>query len=672
MHLQLLAFIAVVGAMPVQAASADAASKAIDAFVASPALTPASATEVKASCDAYLDRAAKLQSALEQQPGSALTLRRYDDLMLVLNAALFDGSIADQTGATAEIRDAGRACQAAVTNRQTAVSLSRPVYDRLKAVPVPTDPVAQRILSRTLESYERAGVAGDAAARSRITALQEKITADGLAFEANIANGRKTITAQPDELAGLPVDFIKARPPGTDGLVTISTDYPDVGPVMNYATSDELRRRLIIANNNRAPDNSAVLTSLLNNRDTLARELGRPDYATLILEDKMLDTPAKVRAVLDDVAAAAAGASDRDFARMLARLQQTDPSIKSMTPWRTSYARTLIRAEDYSVDPQQVRRYFAYDNVQNGIFRLTEDLFGVQIRPWATKTWSPDAQAFEIVEKGEVIGRFYLDTHPRPGKYSHANVVPIRFGLAGRALPVAALVTNFPKGGHDTGLMEHRDVETFLHEFGHLLHMMFSGRQDWGQTSMLGLEWDFIEAPSQMLENWVWDYDTLKHFAVDADGKVIPKELVKNMNRARFFGDALAARSGLGAANVSLSYHGGPAPVDLTAAYRAAWDRYAIPPMMDGVSPQNSFGHLNGYSAIYYTYTWSKIIATDLFSQFQSQGLRDPATASRYRQQVLAPGGSKPAAELVQDFLGRPLSVEAYRKQLEAGSKPAS
>ncbi|PZU45624.1 MAG: peptidase M3 [Sphingomonas sp.] len=671
MRLQLLAFAAILGAVPVEAAP-DGASKAVDAFVATPALTPASAAEAKASCDSYLDRAAALQAALEKQPGTALTLRRYDELMLVLNAALFDASIVDQTGATAELRDAGRACQAAVGNRQTAISLSRPIYDRLKAAPVPGDPVARRILTRTLEGYERAGVAGDAAARARITALQEKITADGLTFDSNIANGRKTITAKPAELAGLPADFIKARPPGADGLVTISTDYPDVGPVMNYAKSDDLRRRLLITNNNRAPENDAVLTSLLNGRDALAHELGRPDYAALILEDKMLDTPAKVRAMLDDVATAATGASDRDFARMLARLQKTDPSVQALTPWRTAYARTLIRAEDYAVDPQEVRRYFAYDNVQKGIFRLTEDLFGVQIRPWATKLWSPDAQAFEIVEKGEVIGRFYLDTHPRPGKYNHANVVPIRFGLTGRALPVAALVTNFPSGGHDTGLMEHRDVETFLHEFGHLLHVMFSGRQDWHQANMANLEWDFIEAPSQMLENWVWDYDTLKLFAVDADGKVIPKELVEKMNRARFFGDALSARSGLGLSNVSLSYHSGSAPADLTAAYRTAWDRYAIPPMMDGISPQNSFGHLNGYSAIYYTYTWSKIIATDLFSLFQAQGLRDPATAARYRQQVLAPGGSKPAAELVQDFLGRPLSLEAYRKQLEQGSTPGS
>lgn len=667
MRISVLALATALAVSPGHATVPDAAAKAVDAFVATPALTPASPAAVKAHCDAYLARAATLQKSLETRPSGARTLRRFDDLSHVLYAINSDAAIIEQTGATAEIRDAARACEAAIGSRVTAVSLSRPIYDRLMAVPKSADPTARRILTRTLDAYRRAGVAGDAAARTRITALQEKITADGLAFEANVANGRKTITATPAELAGLPADYIKAHPPGAGGLVTITTEYPDLVPVFNYAVSDDLRHRLALANGNRAPGNESVLTDLLNTRDALAHELGRPDYASLILEDKMVSTPAKVRALLDDVAAAAAGASNRDYARMLARFQKFDPSATAVTPWSIGYLGTLIRTEDYAVDPQVVRRYFAYDNVQKGIFRLTEDLFGVHIRPWSIKVWDPAVEAFEMVENGKVIGRFYLDTHPRPGKYSHANMVPIRYGIAGRVIPIAALVTNFPKGGHATGLMEHRDVETFLHEFGHLLHVMFSGRQDWEEANALNLEWDFIEAPSQMLENWVWDYDTLKRFAVDADGKVIPSDLVDKMNRARYFGEAFADRRGLGLSNVSLAYHSGAAPVDLTAAYRSAWDRYAIPTVMDGIKPQDSFTHLTGYSAIYYTYTWSKVIATDLYSRFQERGLHDRATAVRYRNLVLAPGGSKPAAELIANFLGRPLTLDAYRKRLEGG-----
>lgn len=445
--------------------------------------------------------------------------------------------------------------------------------------------------------------------------------------------------------------------------MTISTDTPDRVPIANYALSSDLRRRMVFATGTRAPANDAVLKTLFTTRQTLATNLGRPDFATLVLEDKMAGSPARVRAFLDELAAIAEAPATRDGKRMLGRLQKIDPTLTSIPPWSTSFAETLIKTEDYAVDPQEVRKYFAYDKVEGGILQLSQDLFGITIRPWQTSVWDKSVKAFEVVDKGAVIGRFYLDMHPREGKYGHANVVPLRFGLKDRAIPVAALVMNA-----SDGLMEHRDVETFLHEFGHMLHVMFSGNQAWDLASMSNLEWDFIEAPSQMLEEWVWDYDTLKRFAVDAQGQTIPRELVDKMNRARRFAVAFWDRRDLGLANVSLSYHSGAAPADLTAAYRGAFDAYAQPPAMDGTSPQNAFNHLNGYSAIYYTYAWSRVISEDLLTGFRVKGLRDPATAQRYRERVLAQGGSKPAASLVEDFLGRPFNVDAYRASLSDGS----
>jgi thimet oligopeptidase len=213
--------------------------------------------------------------------------------------------------------------------------------------------------------------------------------------------------------------------------------------------------------------------------------------------------------------------------------------------------------------------------------------------------------------------------------------------------------------------MEHRDVETFLHEYGHLLHVIFSGRQRWGQANMSNLEWDFIEAPSQMLENWVWDYETLRHFAVNAQGQPIPQALVQRMNRARGFAEAFGDKRQLGLAAASLAYHmRAPGDSDLTETYRTAYNAYSPVPMPGGLHPQDSFGHLTGYSAIYYTYMWSKSISTDLFTGFERAGLRDQATARRYRELVLARGSSRPAAILVSDFLGRPLSLDAYRARL--------
>jgi thimet oligopeptidase len=644
-----------------------------DDFVASPRLNPGSAAEVTTACDTYLARVAELRTRLENDAGPANieTLRAYDALHLVLDAATQDAFVVASVAPDAARREAGAACQARTADAANAIGASPDIYRRLKAVPAASlDADARHILRRALAAYERNGAAADPARRARIAALQAKIAADGIAFDTNINNGRKTFTATPDELAGLPADFVAAHQPGADGLVTLSTDYPDLGPVMNYATSEALRERMIRASATRAwPANDELLTRLFDARHALAQELGRPDYAAVALEDKMLDTPSKARAFIDQIADAAEPAARRDYGRMLARLQAIEPGATALSPINSAFIKQLILKESYAVDPKEVRRYFAFDNVQKGIFQLTEDLFGVTVRPWDTPVWDKSVRAFEMVDAGRVIGRFYLDMHPRPGKYTHAYVVPIRIGIAGRAVPVSLLMTNFPAGGHETGLMEHREVETYLHEYGHLLHHMFAGRVGWQRAKTFNVEWDFIEAPSQMLENWVWDDDTLKRFAVDSQGNTIPKDLVERMNRARYFGEAIGDRGGLGGSNVSLSYHSGPAPADLTAAYAAAFNRYALVPMLPGTHPQASFSHLNGYSAYYYTYTWSKLIATDLFTRFTENGLRDPATASRYRDLILAPGASKPAATMLGDFLGRPVSMDAYRARLAGGSR---
>jgi thimet oligopeptidase len=448
-------------------------------------------------------------------------------------------------------------------------------------------------------------------------------------------------------------------------MVEISTDTPDYQPVMTYANSDALRRRLSEVYNRRAyPENDAVLRQIFTLRQELADLLGRPNYATLILEDKMVDSPARVQQLLTDMAAAARPAAMRDYEKNLQVLRELRPGAEKVEFWQTAWLGPKVQQKFYAYDPQEARQYFAYDNVRDGILKLTEDLFGVEIRPWDTPKWDPEVEAYEMVENGKVIGRFYFDSHPRPGKYTHANMIPLRPGIPGGEPPVGALVMNLPDGDHSTGLMEHSQVTTFLHEFGHMLHGMFGGTQRWMNQSGVATEWDFVEAPSQMLENWVYDYDTLAQFAVDKDGKTIPRDLVERMNKARYFNLGMGDMTQLGYANISLQFHQNPVPADLGAATREWRDEYAIVPAPDWVQFQDAFGHLNGYSAVYYTYRWSMVIADDLFTRFDKEGLRNPETALAYRHAVLDPGGTKPAAELVRDFLGRDISLDAYRAEM--------
>jgi thimet oligopeptidase len=231
-------------------------------------------------------------------------------------------------------------------------------------------------------------------------------------------------------------------------------------------------------------------------------------------------------------------------------------------------------------------------------------------------------------------------------------------------VPVAALLTNFPDG-----LMEHAQVETYLHEFGHLLHWLFAGQRPLASQNFGEIENDVIEAPSTLLEEWVWDYDTLAKFATDAKGQPIPRELVAKMVAGRNFGRAFGTMTQLGLTAVSLDYYSNDVSnVDLTKRYMDTFGRYGLMTYPEGSHNQANFGHLSGYGASYYTYQWSEALAADLLSRFRTAGLRDRATARAYREMILAPGGSDSMNVLARDFLGRDWSVDAYRKELETGA----
>jgi len=629
-----------------------------------PILTGApSAAAINARCNWFVARSTAMRTALERskaKPSVATTLAAYDKINELISDGSGEAGFYREVSPMAASREAGGKCEVRMASENTKLSLSRPVYDHLKAIPAPADAPTALYLKRTLGAFERAGIGLDAAGRAKAQALADKASKLGNDFESNIPKGQKTITATAAELAGVPQDFLDAHKPGPDGNITLRTDSTDYVPVMTYARDGALRERFYRAYNTRAyPENDAILRDLINTRDELARLVGRPSYAALNFEDRMLNTPDKVQALLDDMATAAKPAGERDYAKKLAMLQTLQPGATKLQPWDSSYVSNLVQKQSYGYDRQEARKYFTYHNVRDGILKLSENLFNVDIRPWKTPKWDPQAEAYEVYDHGKLIGRFYFDAHPRPGKYEHANAIPLRAGTRS-SLPVGALVFNV-----SNGLMEHNDVVTFLHEYGHLLHGIFGGQnQRWAGLSGVATEWDFVEAPSQMLENWVYDYDTLKQFGVDSSGNPIPRDLVEKMNRARYFDLGMADMRQLGLSNISLQYYLRPAPANLGDAAREYDAKYDMLPPAPGTQFQDAFSHLSGYGAAYYTYRWSIVIADDMFTQFQKNGLRDRATAERYRKLVLAPGGSKPAADLVSAFLGRPISLDAYKAKL--------
>ncbi len=596
-------------------------------------------------------------------------LNKLNNMDLILDQQLSRAGLYSNVHPNKEVRSAAEVCEQRFVEVSTDIGLSRTIYDQLQHVDsAKLNLTDKRYLEHLLRDYRRSGVDKDQATRDKIKKLSEDINLLGQEFEKNYREGGKKIElSSVQELKGLPADYIERHKPNAEGKIIISTDTPDYMPVMQYAKNDALRERLYRAYRDMAyPDNKRVLENLMAKRYELAQILGYPNYATYVTEDKMIQSPQNAQEFIDKVSVLATPLAQQEYQVLLKRLQKINPKATRVDDWQKMYLQELIKKEKYQVDAQQIRQYFPFAKVQQGIFDLTQTMFGVTIRPWQTETWHPSVKAFEILDKNQVIGRFYLDMHPREGKYKHAAQFGIQSGIKGVQLPIAALVCNFPGGENPNELMEHSDVETYLHEFGHLLHTLFSGEHERIAFSGTRTEWDFVEAPLQMLEEWVWDAETLASFARNQKGEVIPTSLVKKMRAGRDFGRGLWTKHQLFYAATSLNvYNKNPAEIDLdklTAKIQATYSPFGY---VDGTHFYASFGHLNGYSAIYYTYMWSLVIASDMFSEFEKQGLRNPEVAQRYRKMVLAPGGSKDAVELVQDFLGRPFSFDAFTKNLE-------
>ena len=525
--------------------------------------------------------------------------------------------------------------------------------------PSELDDAGRRVLSLTLRDFRRAGVDQDDDVRDRLRKLNERETEVGQTFAKNIRDSVRTIRIEPERLDGLPADYIEAHPPGEDGLVTITTEYPDYVPFMTFAKDREARAALLHEFRNRAwPENDAVLAELLKLRDEHAKLLGYADWPSYDAEVKMIGKGDAIPEFIDRISDAAEEPGKRDIAVLLARLQQDHPEVETIDGRDGSFYAEVIRRENFDVDAQQVRTYFDFQKVRAGLLDVTGRLFGIEYVPVDVPVWHEDVASYDVMRDGERLGRIHLDLHPRAGKYGHAAQFDLVPGIRGRQLPQGVLVCNFSKQ-----LMEHDHVVTLFHEFGHLVHHVLAGRHDWARFSGVATEWDFVEAPSQMLEEWAWDHDVLSTFATDASGEAIPGELVTKMRAANEFGKGYYARTQMFYAATSYYLHK-EVPADLTARMVELQAKYDLFGYVPDTHFHTSFGHLHGYGSGYYTYMWSLVIAKDLFSAFDPDNLFDTEVAHRYRDCILAAGGSKDAADLVADFLGRPYNFDAFEAWL--------
>jgi thimet oligopeptidase len=563
------------------------------------------------------------------------------------------------------------------------LSLNQDVYRALASVDAASaDPATRHYVERTLLQYRLAGVDKDDATRAKLRELQDKATLLSLTISRNVQEGtRKVEITDLSELEGLPEDFRRNHPPEETGKVVLTTDYPDYLPVMTFAKSDALRRRMFLAYNTRAfPANRELLLDLFRTRHSIANLLGFATWADLATADQMIGSAANMKKFLDRLEQSTRAGAEREYGIIFDFGKSQQPGLEAIDAASRGYWLEQYRRREFAFDSQAVRPYFPYKQVEAGVLATAARLFKVEFRPAPdAEVWHPSVSAWDVFDgaRGQGggqrrAGRFYLDMHPREGKDKWFSAAPLVPGIAGRQMPEVALICNFPGGPKfsgdnkpdDPGLMQHSDVVTYFHEFGHLMHAILGGQQQWAGISGIATEGDFVEVPSQMLEEFFRDAKLLQSFARHYEtAEPIPTELVAIMNQAGAFGRADWVRTQLFYTNYALDVHDrDPGTLDLDALLRADYERFLPYRWVEGNRMYASFTHLCGYSSNYYTYLYDKVIAIDFFNQFdRARLLEDPATM-RYRKSVLDKGGSAPGRAMVQGFLGRDESMEAFEE----------
>ncbi len=551
---------------------------------------------------------------------------------------------------------------------QTELLQHRALYAALGSIDeAALDEQGRRVVMLVRRDMRRAGMELDDAGRLRVRELREELVTIGQEFSRNIRDDVRGIEIESaDELAGMPADYVAAHPPRDDGAVRITTDYPDYIPFMSYARSGAARRRLAVEYQTRAtPRNLAVLDEMLAKRHELARLLGYPTWADYATEVLMMETADDARSFIARAYAATVDGARADRELLLAEKRRDDPSAATLGDWEATYYTERVKSEQLGFDARTVRPYFEYRAVRQAILDLVRELFGIEFRAVDATLWHPSVETFDVTVDGEPAGRISLDMHPRDGKFKHAACFSLRRGVAGKQEPHPVLVCNFPDPATTApALMEHREVVTFFHEFGHLIHGIVTRKIPWARLAGV-TEWDFVEAPSQFLEEWIYDFAVLRRFAKHVDtGEPISEELVRRLRAARDFGRGQFVQRQLYFSALALAYHDrDPKDVDTTRMLFELATRYSPTEIIPESRFQASFGHLEGYTSNYFTYMNSLVVAKDFTTQFRD-GFIDPANARRYRDVVLAQGGTKHARQLIAEFLGRPFSFEAFREWL--------
>jgi thimet oligopeptidase len=533
----------------------------------------------------------------------------------------------------------------------------------------------KKFLKDTLLDYKRSGFSLPKEKRDVVKKIFNELSDLGLAFSKNIADFQDTLFVTEEEISGLPENYKKEREQ-KDGSYAIDMSYPSYVPFMDFSESGEARKNLKYKFNNRATDtNLKILNNIIRKRRELVSVLDYSTYAEYRTEDRMAKNPQNVWGFENDLRNKLRPKGEMDIAEMLKiKSKRTATEATTIDVWEAGYYENLVLKENFDLDPEEVRQYFEFNNVTAGLFTVYQRLFNVTFKKVSNPSvWHEDVLMYEVYDGSSnvMIGRFYLDMFPRANKYGHAAAFSVTMGkmtTGGYQKPATALVCNFPKPTEfQPSLLTHDNVETYFHEFGHLVHGVLTQAplMSYAGTSVAR---DFVEAPSQMLENWIWQKESLSLFAKHYDtGEVIPDELLNKMLAAKNVNSGTKALQQIYYGILDFTLHDGFDPdgeKTTTDIVSALQNEITFYPYQEGTHMEAAFGHLNGYGAAYYGYKWSEVYAQDMFSIFEEKGIMNAEQGMRYRKIILEKGGTEEPLNLVREFLGRESNSDAFLRSM--------
>ena len=587
-----------------------------------------------------------------------------------------------------ELRSAYSANQPRIVQYYTELGQNLVLFEKYKALRTSPEfatlaPAQRKIVDNEIRDFRLSGAELPPPMQQRFAAISEELARLATRFSENLLDATNAFTLHVEDrakLAGIPGDVLEAaraaadkdRKPGWQ----FSLQAPFYVPFMQYAAERGLREQMYRAYVTRASefgkpelDNTPLITQILRLHHEAAQLLGYANHAEVSLVPKMAQTPRQVLDFLNDLAARALPFARKDYEE-LDKFAAAELGLARMEAWDLAYASEKLRAARYAFSDQEVKQYFPEAKVMQGMFRVVERIFGVRIQPDQAETWDPAVRFFRISDlQGNLVGQFYLDPYARDTKRGGAwmDEAISRRKLDERVqTPVAYLICNFsaPVGGRPA-LFTHDEVLTLFHELGHGLHHLLTRVDHVGVSGLHGVEWDAVELPSQFMENFCWEWEVLAHMTAHVDsGEPLPRALYDKMLSAKNFQSGMQTVRQLEFSLFDMHLHydfdvaGSNTPQQLLdeIRHRVA---VAIPPAYNRF--QNNFSHIfsGGYGAGYYSYKWAEVLSADAYSLFEENGVLDDRSGKRFRDEILAVGGSRPALESFRAFRGREPMVDA-------------